>query len=125
MAYLYNSPDKNIFVNIGLGLWDSYNMATGLLGDILSYVRLFALGLSGGILASVFNSLAVGMSPDNVIAGPIVMVLIFVIGHAINIFMNVLGAMVHPMRLTFVEFYKNAGFESTQREFSPLRKAEK
>ena len=46
MAYLYNSPDKNIFVNIGLGLWDSYNMATGLLGDILSYVRLFALGLS-------------------------------------------------------------------------------
>ena len=69
MAYLYNSPDKNIFVNIGLGLWDSYNMATGLLGDILSYVRLFALGLSGGILASVFNSLAVGMSPDNVIAG--------------------------------------------------------
>ena len=38
------------------------------------------------------------MSPDNVIAGPIVMVLIFVIGHAINIFMNVLGAMVHPMR---------------------------
>ena len=39
MAYLYNSPDKNIFVNIGLGLWDSYNMATGLLGDVLSYVR--------------------------------------------------------------------------------------
>lgn len=57
----------------------------------------------------VFNSLAVGMSPDNVIAGPIVMVLIFVIGHAINIFMNVLGAMVHPMRLTFVEFFKNSG----------------
>lgn len=76
MAYLYNSPGKNVFVNIGLGLWDSYNMATGLLGDVLSYVRLFALGLSGGILASVFNSLAVGMSPDNVIAGPIVMVLI-------------------------------------------------
>ena len=83
-------------------------MATGLLGDVLSYVRLFALGLSGGILAGVFNSLAVGMSPDNVIAGPIVMVLIFVIGHAINIFMNVLGAMVHPyasdLRGVFQEF---------------------
>ena len=121
MAYLYNSPDKNIFVNIGLGLWDSYNMATGLLGDILSYVRLFALGLSGGILASVFNSLAVGMSPDNVIAGPIVMVLIFVIGHAINIFMNVLGAMVHPMRLTFVEFFKNAGYEGGGKEYNPFK----
>lgn len=122
MAYLYNSPDKNIFVNFGLGLWDSYNMATGLLGDILSYVRLFALGLSGGILASVFNSLAVGMSPDNVIAGPIVMVLIFVIGHAINIFMNVLGAMVHPMRLTFVEFFKNAGYEGGGKEYKPFKK---
>ena len=88
MIFLFNTPGKNIFMNIGLGLWDSYNMVTGLLGDVLSYVRLFALGLSGGILAGVFNSLAVGMSPDNVIAGPIVMVLIFVIGHAINMFMT-------------------------------------
>lgn len=122
MAYLYNSPGKNVVVNIGLGLWDSYNMATGLLGDILSYVRLFALGLSGGILASVFNSLASGMRPDNVIAGPIVMVLIFVIGHSINIFMNVLGAMVHPMRLTFVEFFKNSGYEGGGKEYSPFKK---
>ena len=121
MAYLYNSPGKNVFINIGLGLWDSYNMATGLLGDVLSYVRLFALGLSGGILASVFNSLAVGMSPDNVIAGPIVMVLIFVIGHAINMFMNVLGAMVHPMRLTFVEFFKNSGYEGGGKEYKPFK----
>lgn len=122
MIFCFNSPGKNIFLNIGLGLWDSYNMATGLLGDVLSYVRLFALGLSGGILAGVFNSLAVGMSPDNVIAGPIVMVLIFVIGHAINIFMNVLGAMVHPMRLTFVEFFKNSGYEGGGKEYKPFKK---
>lgn len=121
MIFLLNSPGKNIFLNIGLGFWDSYNMVTGLLGDVLSYVRLFALGLSGGILAGVFNSLAVGMSPDNAIAGPIVMVLIFVIGHAINIFMNVLGAMVHPMRLTFVEFFKNSGYEGGGKEYRPFR----
>lgn len=122
MIFLFNTPGKNIFLNIGLGLWDSYNMVTGLLGDVLSYVRLFALGLSGGILAGVFNSLATGMSPDNVIMGPIVMVLIFVIGHAINIFMNVLGAMVHPMRLTFVEFFKNSGYEGGGKEYKPFRK---
>ena len=80
------------------------------------------MGLSGGILASVFNSLAAGMSPDNIIAGPIVMVLIFVIGHSINIFMNVLGAMVHPMRLTFVEFFKNSGYEGGGKEYSPFKK---
>jgi len=122
MIYLYNSPGKNIFVNMGLGLWNTYNMATGLLGDVLSYVRLFALGLSGGILASVFNSLAAGLAPDNIIAGPIVMILIFVIGHAINIFMNVLGAVVHPMRLTFVEFFKNAGYEGGGKEYNPFGK---
>ena len=121
MIFLFNTPGKNIFMNIGLGLWDSYNMVTGLLGDVLSYVRLFALGLSGGILAGVFNSLAVGMSPDNVIAGPIVMVLIFVIGHASNMFMNVLGAMVHPMRLTFVEFFKNSGYEGGGKEYKPFK----
>ncbi len=122
LIFVFNSPGKNIFVNLGLGLWDAYNMVTGLLGDVLSYVRLFALGLSGGILAGVFNSLAVGMKPDNIIAGPIVMVLIFVIGHAINLFMNVLGAMVHPMRLTFVEFFKNSGYEGGGKAYTPFKK---
>ena len=118
--FFVNSPGKNIFLNLGLGFWDSYNMATGLLGDILSYVRLFALGLSGGILANVFTQLAVGMSPDNAIAGPIVTILIFVIGHGINIFMNTLGAIVHPLRLTFVEFFKNSEFTGGGTKYQPF-----
>ena len=118
--FFVNSPGKNILLNFGLGFWDSYNMATGLLGDILSYVRLFALGLSGGILASVFTSIALGMSPDNIILGPIVTVLIFVIGHSINIFMNTLGAIVHPLRLTFVEFFKNAEFSGGGQKYQPF-----
>lgn len=60
-----------------------------------------------------------------VVVSQIVAIIILLFGHSINLFMSALGAFVHPMRLTFVEFYKNAGFESTQREFSPLRKAEK
>jgi Archaeal/vacuolar-type H+-ATPase subunit I len=121
LIFFFNSPGKNPFINLGLGLWDSYNMATGLLGDILSYVRLFALGLSGGILASVFNSLASGMSPDHAIIGPLIAILIFLFGHAINIFMNVLGAIVHPARLTFVEFYKNAEFEGGGKKYTPFK----
>ena len=119
--FLFNSPGKNIFLNIGLGFWDSYNMITGLLGDILSYVRLFALGLSGGILAGVFNSLAKGMIPDNAMLGPIVIVLIFLIGHAINKFMNVLGAIGYSMRFTFVEFFKNAVYEGGGKEYKPFK----
>ncbi len=122
LIFFYNTPGKNPFYNFGLALWDTYNMATGLLGDILSYVRLFALGLSGGILATVFNDLAAGMSPDNAVLKPIVYVLIFVIGHAINLFMNALGALVHPVRLTFVEFYQNAEFEGGGKKYNPFKK---
>lgn len=128
VAFCYNSPDAykkpltGLPLNIGLGLWDAYNMATGMLGDMLSYIRLFALGLSGGIVASVFNSLASGFAPDNVILGPLVFLLIFVFGHALNMFMNVLGAFVHPMRLTFVEFFKNSGYEGGGLQYNPFRK---
>lgn len=117
-----NNPKKSIFMNFGLGLWDMYNAITGFLGDMLSYIRLFALGLCSGIIASVFNSLAVGLSPDIPVVGIIVTVLILVIGHSINIFMSTLGSFVHPLRLTFVEFYKNAGFEDGGRAFEPLKK---
>ena len=128
LAFLVNSPGsykKNpatgLLINVGSGLWDAYNTATGMLGDMLSYVRLFALGLSGGILATVFDSLATGLAPDNAILGPIVMVLIFVLGHALNMFMNVLGAFVHPMRLTFVEFFKNSGYEGGGLAYEPFK----
>lgn len=120
-VFLFNTPGKNPLLNIGLGLWDTYNMATGILGDVLSYVRLFALGLSGGILAMVFNSLAVGLSPETPVVGTLVTVLIFVLGHFINMFMNVLGAIVHPMRLTFVEFFKNSGYEGGGAAYKPFK----
>ena len=120
----FQSPGKNPLLNVGLALWDTYNMATGLLGDVLSYVRLFALGLSGGILANVFNSMAVGMSPKTPVIGFIVTALIFCVGHALNIFMNILGAVVHPMRLTFVEFFKNAGYTGGGEEYPPFGQKE-
>ena len=58
--YLLNNIHRNVFVNIGAGVWDTYNMATGLMGDILSYIRLYALGLAGGMLGGVFNRLLHG-----------------------------------------------------------------
>lgn len=117
----FNSPGKNPFVNFGLGLWGIYNMVTGLFGDILSYIRLFALGLSSAILGSVFNSLAFGMAPDIPVVGAIVTILILIAGHSINLFMATLGSLVHPMRLIFVEFYKNAGFIGGGKTYQPFK----
>ena len=121
LMFFFNTPGKNIFVNFGLGIWNTYNNVSGLVGDLLSYIRLFAIGLSGGILAMVFNQLAVGMSPDIPVVKQLVMLLILLLGHGINLFMCVLSSVVHPLRLTFVEFYKNAGFEAATRVFTPLK----
>lgn len=117
-----NNPKRNILANIGAGIWDTYGMATGLLGDLLSYLRLFALGVSSAILGMVFNSMALSMKPDNIILGPIVMIIILLFGHSITLFMASLGAFVHPIRLTFVEFYKNAGFSGGGKKYQPFKK---
>ncbi len=122
LIFIFNHPKRNVFMNFGLGIWDTYGMLTGLLGDLLSYLRLFALGVSSAILGMVFNSMAVSMAPDNIIFGPIVMVLILIFGHGITLFMAALGAFVHPIRLTFVEFYKNAGFTGGGKKYQPFRK---
>ena len=132
LMLVLNNVKRNPIINIGAGLWDAYNNVTGLLSDVLSYIRLFAIGLSGGVLAQVFNSLAKGLSGLDGIApdaawtayiGPVIgAAVILIIGHAINLFMSAISSFVHPMRLTFVEFYKNAGFEMSQRSFDPIRK---
>lgn len=119
-AFFYNSPGKNPFLNFGMGLWDSYQTASGLLGDVLSYIRLFALGISSAILGNVFNTLAMELSPDTIILRQIVMVLILAFGHSLNFFMAALGSFVHPLRLTFVEFYKNAGFNGGGDKYEPF-----
>lgn len=120
LVLFFNSPGKNLFLNFGVGLWNTYNLVTGILGDLLSYIRLFALGISSAILGFVFNSLALSVGTS--FFGIIAMVIILVIGHGINIFMSGLGSFVHPMRLTFVEFYKNAGFSGGGKKYQPFRK---
>lgn len=121
--FFFNSPGAGIVSNVGSGIWATYNMATGLLGDTLSYIRLFALGLTGGILGSVFNTMALQAGEGLPwYAKFIVVLLILLIGHAINFGLCIIGALVHPMRLTFVEFYKNAGFEGGGKEYNPFKK---
>lgn len=130
LMLLLNKPSFNIFANFGVGLWDTYNNITGLLSDLLSYIRLFAIGLSGGVLALVFNSLAMGLTGldagiEQFTVGTVFQIIgasaILLIGHGINLFMSTISSFVHPMRLTFVEFFKNAGFEMSTRAFEPLK----
>ena len=126
--YVLNNLRRNILANIGAGLWDTYNMASGLLGDILSYIRLFALGLAGGMLGQTFNDLAMmvteGQEGAGAVIGWIGFGLIIIVGHTLNIAMSCLSAFVHPLRLTFVEYFKNAGYDGKGEEYKPFKNEE-
>ena len=119
--YVFNTPGRNPLINIGSGLWDTYNMATGILGDVLSYIRLYALGLAGGKLGEAFNTLGDMVLGDSIVSW-VPFVLIFAIGHVLNLAMSALGAFVHPLRLTFVEYFKNAGYEGKGTLYQPFKK---
>lgn len=122
VVFFYNSPGKNPFLNFGIGIWNSYNMASGLLGDTLSYIRLFAIGLTGSILGGVFNQLAIVQTEGlNIFARIPLAIFILLVGHSINIGLAMIGSLVHPLRLTFVEFYKNSEFEGGGKLYNPFK----
>jgi V/A-type H+-transporting ATPase subunit I len=120
LVFILNDIKRNPFINFGAGLWDAYNMILGVIGDVLSYIRLFALGISGAVMGFVFNDLAINLSGNIPVLSPVIMIIILLIGHGLNIFMSSLSAFVHPMRLTFVEFYKNSGFEGGGKKYKPF-----
>jgi len=121
--FLLNDLHRNPLINIGSGLWETYNTVTGLLGDVLSYLRLYALGLAGSMLGKAFNDIGgmiLGDGSNLVMWIPFI--LIVLVGHTLNIAMAALGAFVHPLRLNFLEFFKNSGYEAAGRNYNPLKK---
>ena len=125
VALFYNAPGKNVFLNFGSGLWTTYNTVSGLIGDVLSYIRLYAIGLTGGLLGGVFNSMAIDMTASlNPFVRWLPMLLILLVGHALNIALSMISSLVHPLRLVYVEYYKNSEFEGGGNEYKPFKKIE-
>lgn len=123
MILLFKGRDKkNVFSRTVSGLGELYQV-TSFLSDILSYARLFALGIATGVIASVFNELCkMLMGSPNIILkilGIIVACALLVALHAFNIGINTLGAFVHCARLQYVEFYGKF-YEAGGKTFRPL-----
>ena len=118
--FFLNDLHRNPLLNFGSGLWETYNTVTGLLGDVLSYLRLYALGLAGAKLGEAFNAIGLQALGDGGVNW-VFFILIVVVGHVLNVAMCVLGAFVHPLRLNFLEFFKNSGYEGSGRRYNPLQ----
>lgn len=98
------------------GLYGLYGVSS-YLSDILSYSRLLALGLATGVIATVFNQL--GSMMGGGVIGAIFFIFVFVIGHTLNLGINLLGAYVHTNRLQYVEFFGKF-YEGDGRKFTPF-----
>lgn len=122
LVLFFHDPDTPLLRRIGGGFLPLYFIFTGFLGDVLSYIRLFALGAASSILGLVVNQIGMGMMEGAGILGIAGAVLFLVFGHSLNFALATLGAFVHPLRLTFVEFYSNAEFKGGGVPYQPFRK---
>ncbi len=112
---------KNIFARVGQGFFSLYQ-AIGYFGDVLSYIRLFALGLATLALAMAINTIAATVA-DIPFLGPLaflIVPLILIFGHLSNLLINVLSGFIHSTRLQFVEFFTKF-FEGGGKPFKPFR----
>jgi len=105
---------------VGKGLYALYG-ATSYLGDFISYTRLMALGVAGGSVALAFNTILAFLPlPVRLTLG----VALAVVLHALNIFLSMLSAYVHGMRLQFIEFFGKF-YTGGGKKFEPFKAAEK
>jgi V/A-type H+-transporting ATPase subunit I len=90
-------------------------------GDILSYMRLFALGLAGASLAATFNELAVAARDSVAVGGFLLFALIIIFGHGLNLVLAIMSGVIHGLRLNLMEFY-NWGIQGEGYPFKAFAK---
>lgn len=118
---MFFNTSGNVLKRMGMGIYALYNIVTGFLGDVLSYIRLFALGLAGSILGYVINQIGASFLDIPVPVLNYFIYAVFLIAlHGFMLVLSALGAFVHPVRLTFVEFYNNAGYTGTLHAYKPF-----
>ncbi|MDA0195617.1 MAG: V-type ATP synthase subunit I [Bacteroidetes bacterium] len=121
MVLLFHDLNVSVIPRVSSGILPLFFIFTGILGDTLSYVRLFALGVASSVLGLVVNQIGMQIMGDSFI-GIIIGIIFLLFGHTLNLALAILGAFVHPLRLTFVEFYNNAEFKGGGIEYKPFRK---
>ena len=115
---LFANPSRNVFKMVALGAANFPLSAIGTFSDIMSYVRLMAVGLAGSVLAVSFNELATS-------AGPVLMVPIMIFGHALNIGLTIIALFSHGVRLNVLEFSNNFGMEWSGYSYQPFAETTK
>ena len=113
--------EKNIIMKLAKGLLALYG-AVNFAADLLSYSRILALGLAASVIAQVINTMGTMGGPS--VVGFIMMILVFIVGHLLNLVINVLGTFVHTSRLQYIEFFGKF-LEDGGKPFRPAEPSDK
>jgi V/A-type H+-transporting ATPase subunit I len=121
LVLFFHDMTQSLPARAASGLLPLFFIFTGVLGDVLSYVRLFALGVASSVLGLVVNQIGMQIM-ENSWWGVLIGIVFLLFGHTLNFCIAVLGSFVHPLRLTFVEFYNNAQFKGGGKAYQPFKK---
>ncbi len=114
-------PVKSPIKRIGIGILSNLMSISNAFGDMMSYIRLMAVGLASYYIASAFNGLAGGVSESMGGFGIVFAVIILVMAHALNIILCLIAIFAHGVRLNMLEFSNNAGVQWSGVPFNPFR----
>jgi V/A-type H+/Na+-transporting ATPase subunit I len=138
LVFTQGRSEKGIGAKLFFGVYNLYNALSGYLSDVLSYSRLWALGLVTGVMANTINLISVQFSQIfsslipftgafaciKLLLAAVILTVVLVVGHLVSFLMNLLGAFVHPVRLQFVEFFSKF-FKSGGAAFKPFKQESK
>ncbi len=119
---------RNFFVGVGIGLAKIFLHALNSLGnfaDIISYIRLFAVGLASLSIANAFNGMAQGIMSSGSVLSIVLGILVLLLAHTFNLTMSLLAIIIHGVRLNILEFGMHIGMEWSGRLYTPFRKKNK
>ena len=122
LIIFFTAPREKPFARLGQGLLGLTKLS-GALGDILSYLRLFALGLASASLAVEFNNMAAGIYEGFPGIGLLFALLILVLGHTVNLFLGIASGVIHGLRLNVIEFF-NWGLKEEGTLYKPFKQSE-
>ena len=120
LVILFTSPRKNILKGIGSGVGDLLMRVVNSFTDVVSYIRLFAVGAATVAVADAFNQMASGIGASNILMG-FFAALVLLFGHTLNILLGVMAILVHGVRLNMLEFSNHLNMEWSGTEYSPFK----
>jgi V/A-type H+-transporting ATPase subunit I len=124
LVLFFTNPQKNIFKTVGSGLGTIALSLVNNFTDVVSYIRLFAVGLATVAIADAFNSMAAGIVKKGDILTLIVAGLVVICGHLLNIILGPMSVLVHGVRLNVLEFCGHLGVTWNGFAYKPFGRKE-